>query len=114
MLGWDREPVIVPSERACGSGNGRLGNRDAGEARTPGQTARRRGKSRDSRMLDWDAPARLTPFPFPASRQSSARSIPPAKSGLRRGGITRPTRRHVLMALFSTPPSYDISRVTRH
>ena len=88
MLGWDREPVIVPSEGACGSGNGRLGNRDAGEARTPGQTARP-----PPRQIMGQPYARLgrsgsiDSVPFPASRQSSARSIPPAKSGLRRGGI---------------------------
>lgn len=103
MLGWDREPAIVPSEGACGSGNGRLGNRDAGEARTPGQTARpppRQIMGQPYARLG--RPGSIDSVPFPASRQSSTRSIPPAKSGLRRGGITQPTRRNVLMALFST------------
>ncbi|MDE2975414.1 MAG: hypothetical protein OXU64_11980, partial [Gemmatimonadota bacterium] len=36
-----------------------------------------------------------------------------AKSGLRRGGITRPTRRHVIDGALQHPPSYDISHVTR-
>ena len=88
--------------------------------------ARRRGKSRDSRMLDWDAPARLgrsgsigtlrldwdaparlgrpgsiDSAPCPASCQSSTRSIPAAKSALRRGGITQPTAANGLMALSS-------------
>jgi len=66
--------------------------------------ARRRGKSRDSRMLDWDDSARLTPLPAWRQCQSGTRSIPAAKSALRRGEITPPTRRHGLMALFQHPP----------
>ena len=78
---WDAHARMGPrtrdSGRSCGKGpvapaTCGWGTRDAGDARTPPVEphARRRGKSRDSRMLDWDAPARLTPFPShrPVSR----------------------------------------------
>jgi len=74
MLGRDREPVIrdVPVER--GPWLRPPGNRTPAAAANQGTAACSIG----------------TPL------------LPAAKSGLRRGGITRPTRRHVLMALFST------------
>ncbi len=118
---WDADARMGPrtGDRPVGRGL-RLRQRAVGEpgcrgGRTPGQTARpppRQIKGQPYARLG--RPGSIDSVPFRASRQSSTRSISPAKPGLRRGGITRPTRRHVLMALFSTPPSYDISRVTRH
>ena len=75
--------------------------------------ARRRGKSRDSRMLDWDTPARLTPLP---DRRHVSRAPTPSPAAKARhsaaGGIIQPTHRHGWIALFSAPaaPSYDTSQ----
>ena len=58
MLGWDRKPVIVLSEGPVDPGTGGWAIAMPG---LPGPAvkppARRRGKSRVSRMLDWDATA---------------------------------------------------------
>ena len=113
MLGWDREPVIVPSEGACGSGNGAVGEPRCRGGPDPGQTPRRRGKSRDSRMLDWDAPARLTPFPSqrPVSRAPAPSPCEVGIAPRRDHPADAPQR---LDGALQHPPSYDISRVTRH
>ena len=85
MLGWDREPVIVLSEGAVDPGTG------GWEIAMPGlpgpavkPPARRRGKSRDSRMLDWDASARLTPLPAWRHPRREVGIAPAAASPCRR------------------------------